>query len=267
MSHGIPVEELVGLIPGGGTASRLAPLPCSKELLPMGFRATPEGPRPRVLASYLLDSITQAGAREVFWLPDRRKTDIISYFGSGQSSGARLAFVPTESSPSVVHTVDAAGAFLRDRCVLFGFPDIIFEPSALARRAWERLRSGGMDVVLGAVHAPREQIADRILIEPGGRVREVRVKPLDSPWPDAWIVAAWAPAFTHFLRSWLAAQPQPGAAGSPLAELYMGHVVQAAISAGMSVHAETLQEGSFIDAGTPAGLASALQRYSTTLEG
>jgi glucose-1-phosphate thymidylyltransferase len=149
--------------------------------------------------------------------------------------------------------------------VLFGFPDIIFEPAALARRVWERLRSGGADVVLGAVHAPPEQIADRVLVGPAGRVLEVRVKPLDSPWPDAWILAAWAPGFTRFLHSWLAEQQaRPGA---PLrTELYMGHVVQAAISAGMSVVVETLHEGSFIDAGTAAGLASAVGRYGTAFD-
>jgi glucose-1-phosphate thymidylyltransferase len=258
-------DEPVGVIPGGGTATRLAPLPCSKELLPIGFRATPNGPRPKVVASYLIDSFTEAGVREVFWLLDRAKTDVMSYFGSGEAFGTRLAYVAVDGSPSVVHTVDGARAFLRERPVLFGFPDIIFEPAALARRVWERLRGGGADVVLGAVPAPPEQIADRVRVGPAGRVLEVRVKPLDSPWPDAWILAAWAPGFTRFLQAWLAEQQVKSAREGLLpAELYMGHAVQAAIGAGMSVLVETLHDGSFIDAGTPAGLANALRRYGST---
>lgn len=260
------LDEPVGVIPGGGTASRLAPLPCSKELLPIGFRATASGPRPKVVASYLLDSFIEAGVRDVFWLLDRGKADVMSYFGSGAAFGARLAYVAVDSSPSVVHTVDRAWSFLRGRPVLFGFPDIIFEPSALAKRVWERLRGGGADVVLGAVHAPPEQIADRVLVGPEGRVLEVRVKPLDSSWP-AWIIAAWAPGFTDFLHTWLGEQQTGGARATPLPpELYLGHAVQAAIEGGMSVLVETLHEGSFIDAGTPAGLASALCRYGTAFE-
>jgi glucose-1-phosphate thymidylyltransferase len=259
------LDDPVGVIPSGGMATRLAPLPCSKELLPIGFRPTPSGPRPKVVASYLLDSFTEAGVRDVFWLLDRGKTDVMSYFGSGAAFGTRLAYVAIDSSPSVVHTVDGARAFLRDRPVLFGFPDIIFEPKALVRRVWERLRSGGADVVLGAVRAPPEQIADRVLVGPGGRALEVRVKPLDSTWSDVWLVAAWTPGFTRFLHSWLA--EQQGGTEAPLrSELHMGHAVQAALTTGMSIFVETFHDGSFIDAGTAAGLASALHRYGTTLD-
>src|SRR5688500_804040 len=120
------LDEPLGVIPGGGIATRLAPLPCSKELLPIGFRATPSGPRPVVGASCLRDSFTEARVRQVFWLLDRGKTDVMSYFGSGAAFGTRLAYVAIDSSPSVLHTVDGARAFLRDRPVLFGFPDIIF---------------------------------------------------------------------------------------------------------------------------------------------
>lgn len=259
-------DEPVGVIPGGGSATRLAPLPCSKELLPIGFRPTPNGPRPKVVASYLIDSFTEAGARELFWILDRAKADIISYFGSGAAFGTRLAYVATESSPSVLHTLDAAYPFLRDRSVLFGFPDIIFEPRALARRVYGRLQASGADVVLGAVRAPREQIADRVQVGAGGRALEVRVKPADSPWPDAWILAAWAPRFTLFLHSWLAERAEIAGGAHRLGELYMGHAVQAAIEAGMSVLTETLQDGGFVDTGTAAGWATALRRYGTALE-
>ena len=69
-----------------------------------------------------------------------------------------------------------------------------------------------------------------VLVGAAGRVVEVRVKPLDSPWSDAWIVAAWAPGFTRFLHTWLAEQ-QAGTEASLRSELYMGHVVQAAVRA------------------------------------
>ena len=54
------------------------------------------------------------------------------------------------------------------------------------------------------------------------------------------------------------AAPEPGA---PAPELYLGHVLQAAIVEGLWVHVETFQNGSFIDLGTAAGFARAQRRY------
>ena len=52
-SHG----EIVGLIPAAGRATRLAPLPCSKELVPIGFQTAADGAdrRPKPVSQYLLD--------------------------------------------------------------------------------------------------------------------------------------------------------------------------------------------------------------------
>ena len=256
--------QVVGVIPGGGSGQRLAPLPCSKELLPLGFRATPQGPRPRVIASYLVDALREAGVEQVYWLLDRSKTDIVMYFGGGTEFGVQLAYAPTEASPSVVHTLVSAAAFLRGRHVLFGFPDIVFEPpgalAVLRRRLFER----GADVVLGAVPAPPEVAADRVRVGPEGRALEIRIKPPNSEWPEVWILAAWAPSFTRFLELWLPARTPSGAArGTAAPELYLGHALQAAIDAGMSIEVVTFQDGSFIDVGTAPGFARALHRYGT----
>ncbi|HVZ32523.1 MAG TPA: hypothetical protein VG963_08855 [Polyangiaceae bacterium] len=256
------LSDLVGVIPGGGGAGRLAPLPCSKELLPLGFRPTRFGQRPKVIANYLLDAFRLAGAEQAFWLIDRSKTDIVQYFGGGAEFGIQLAYVPTQSSPSVVHTLAAAYAFLRDRHVLFGFPDIVFQPENALRVLWQRLSRGGADVVLGAVPAPVTQAADRVRIGPDGRALEIRVKPIDNPWPEAWILAAWTPRFTRFLQQWLDVQhPVTGEPSPPAPELYLGHVLQAAIVEGLWIQVESFQEGSFIDLGTAAGFAQAQRRY------
>jgi glucose-1-phosphate thymidylyltransferase len=250
----------VGVIPGGGGATRLAPLPFSKELIPIGFRQTPLGPRPKVIANYLMDSLRDAGTRRVYWLLDRRKADVLGHFGSGASFGVHLAFVPTEVSPSVVHTLDAAYEFLRGQHVLFGFPDIIFEPADALARLWERLCSRQQDVVLGAVPAAAHVIADRVELDAVGKLLRVRVKPLDRGADPAWILAAWTPRFTSFLHGWLEQRGQePGGSGS--AELYLGHAIEAARQAGLSIEVETFPEGCFIDAGTPEGLALAIERY------
>jgi glucose-1-phosphate thymidylyltransferase len=257
--------RVVGVIPGGGSGRRLAPLPCSKELLTLGFRATPQGPRPKVVSSYLLDSMREAGVEQAFWLLDRGKTDILQFFGNGAEVGVQLAYVPTVASPSVVHTLDRARAFLSDAHVLFGFPDIVFEPVHALRSLRQRLLQGRADVVLGALPAAAEQGADRLRLDAAGRVLEVCVKPVRSDWPHAWILAAWAPSFTRFLERWLLARESVASALLQPAsvELSLGQVLQAAIEANLTIEAETFQLGSFIDVGTASGMAAALRRYGS----
>ena len=43
------LTSVVGLVPAAGRAKRIAPLPCSKEIFPVGFRRDAQGDvRPRV---------------------------------------------------------------------------------------------------------------------------------------------------------------------------------------------------------------------------
>ena len=55
-------KEVVGLIPAGGQATRLAPLPCSKELYPIGFRfaEADHSLRPKVVSHYLLEKMRKS---------------------------------------------------------------------------------------------------------------------------------------------------------------------------------------------------------------
>jgi glucose-1-phosphate thymidylyltransferase len=55
-------NEVIGIIPAAAKAIRLAPLPCSKELYPIGFRAVGQGNeiRPKVVSHYLLEKMRLA---------------------------------------------------------------------------------------------------------------------------------------------------------------------------------------------------------------
>ncbi|MGH8772647.1 MAG: hypothetical protein ACREV2_15955, partial [Burkholderiales bacterium] len=69
--------EVVGLIPAAGRALRLKPLPCSKELYPIGFHeAEPGVPfRPKVVCHYLLEKMRAAGITQVCIILLRGKWD------------------------------------------------------------------------------------------------------------------------------------------------------------------------------------------------
>ena len=60
----------VGLIPAAGKARRISPLPCSKEIFPVGFgEIRQKGQRhPKVAAHYLLEKMHLAGAEKAYFV-------------------------------------------------------------------------------------------------------------------------------------------------------------------------------------------------------
>jgi glucose-1-phosphate thymidylyltransferase len=62
-------REVVGLIPAAGQATRIAPLPCSKELYPVGFEIQNHEQkeiRPKAVCQYLLEKMRLAGIKKAF---------------------------------------------------------------------------------------------------------------------------------------------------------------------------------------------------------
>jgi glucose-1-phosphate thymidylyltransferase len=86
--------EIIGLLPAGGQATRIAPLPCSKELYPIGFRATSEEAtlRPKVVCHYLLERMRLAGAGRAYIILRQGKWDIPTYLGDGTLVELPLAY-------------------------------------------------------------------------------------------------------------------------------------------------------------------------------
>ena len=61
-------REVIGLIPAAGRASRISPLPCSKELYPVGFRTVDndKNHRPKVISHYLLEQMRVANVKKAY---------------------------------------------------------------------------------------------------------------------------------------------------------------------------------------------------------
>ena len=71
-------DDIVGLVPAAGTASRLGRLPCSKEILPVEFQpgGADASPRSRVAADWLLEGMGQGGADRAIVVLRAGKWDI-----------------------------------------------------------------------------------------------------------------------------------------------------------------------------------------------
>lgn len=242
-------------------ANRIAPLPCSKEIFPLGYQTLPSsaGPRPKVAAQYLLEKMKLGGAQKAFIILRKGKWDIPDYFGCGQSIGLNLAYLMMNSPFGAPYTIDQAFDFVSDATILFGFPDILFTPKDAYNTLLKQLSASGSDIVLGLfpVHNPSKM--DMVELDDFDNICGLDIKPLQSHLKYTWIIAVWSPAFTRFLHQYVQDHKKTvkihAAVGAP--EEYIGEVIQAAIEEGIQVDKVAFDGGDYLDFGTPEDLVKA----------
>jgi glucose-1-phosphate thymidylyltransferase len=246
----------VGLVPAAGTAERLSPLPCSKEILPIGFQTvrTPDGERhlPRVACQHLLEQMRRAGVREVYLVLRSGKWDIPAYLGDGRAVGLHIAYLIMGEPHGVPYTLSQALPFLGTASVLVGFPDTLYDPPDAFGSLSEALVQTPADLVLGLFPAERPDKMDMVDLGPGGEVRDIVIKPHATDLRWAWSMAAWGPVFTEFLRDFVAVAPVPFVTDEEPEgrELHLGDVVRGAVSGGLRIESVLFPHGRCVDIGT-----------------
>jgi glucose-1-phosphate thymidylyltransferase len=261
MSFQTAKREVIGVIPAAGQATRISPLPCSKELFPVGFSRedSREGGAPKVVSHYLLEKMRVAGISKIYFILRSGKWDIPAYFGDGSRLHMHLAYLMLGAPFGVPFTLDQAYPFVRNATVAFGFPDILFGGNDGFAKLLSHQSQTSADVVLGlfpANHPAQEDVVD---FEGNGIVRDIILRPSESSFPHTWGIAVWAPSFSDFLHDYVGAKI-PDAASNP--ELSAGHVIKAAIPAGLRVDAVVLDDQPYLDIGTPKGLLSTMKAVS-----
>ncbi len=140
-------KEVMGLIPAAGRATRIAQLPCSKEVYPVGFETGGEGntPVPKVVCHYLLEKMRLAGVTRAFIVLREGKWDIPAYLSDGTLCDMDLAYLLLGLPYGVPYTVDQAYNFVKEAVIAFGFPDI---SAAMQRSKGKLLPLGIFDLLL-----------------------------------------------------------------------------------------------------------------------
>ena len=261
------MEDIVGLIPAAGRGKRIAPLPCSKELYPVGFRPDAHGDlRPEVASTHLLDKFRRAGIGQAYFILRDGKWDIPAYFGDGRIVGLNIAYVVIDGSIGPPDTLDRAYPFTADKTVAFGFPDILFGPDDVFVRLLEHLRRNRVDIVLGCFPGDDVRQLDMLDIDEHGQIRSIDLKPQSSSLRFTWICAVWSPGFSQFMHETVERERATHARDAlafrgidPQGDLPVGAVIRAAIENGLKVHGVTFPDQRFIDIGTPENLIHALK--------
>jgi glucose-1-phosphate thymidylyltransferase len=152
---------VLGVVPAAGLATRLQPLPCSKELLEVGGRA---------VVDLFVERLRAGGAEEIRVVTRPEKHDLI---GHALVQGAVIALGEPENVSESV-TLGLAGAGL-DEIALVGFPDTLWEPvDGFARLV--PLVEDGADVALGLFRADEPERFDVVVLDGEGRVLDIETK-------------------------------------------------------------------------------------------
>lgn len=243
-----PTTQIVGIIPAAGQATRLGQLPISKELYPIGY----ENGKVKVVANQLMDSMADSGASQIHFVIRNGKWDIPAFFESKYKKTTAVCYHLIEYGYGVPFTINQALPFVMDKTVVFGFPDILFQPDNAFGSLLETLEQSDAPIVLGCFPVPFKAKFDRAVIGPDHNVLEIQLKPEKGSAHFAWIMAAWKPAFSEFLHQFVENElliKTPEQLTYP--EIQISEIINTAIQGGMKIKAIQFEGGKCIDIGKP----------------
>ena len=152
---------VVGIIPAAGHATRLQPLPMSKEVLPIGGRP---------VIDYLIERMRAAPCSELRVVTRPDKEDVTRH---AEQQGAVVVHATPES---VSESLLAGMRGLADSdIVLFGFPDTIWEPVDGYRPLLEAI-TAGYEIALGLFRTDEPERSDVVRLDEAGLITGVEVK-------------------------------------------------------------------------------------------
>ena len=129
-------------------------------------------------------------------------------------------------------------------------------PTTAACELLAARRRTAADVVLGLFPSARPDKTDMVEIR-GEQVIGFSVKPGRCELEYTWLLGIWGDHFTEFLGSYLERTGGVPPPGSPMSELQISQVLEAAMGDGLTIGGCTFPEGRFIDIGTPEDLVRA----------
>ena len=257
-------RKIIGLVPAAGQATRLSPLPFSKELYPIGhmrFKGS-DDLRPKAVCIYLLEKMKIAGIKDIYIILRKGKWDIPAYLGDGSILGMNFAYLMMNLPFGVPYTLNQAFPFTQDAIVAFGFPDIIFQTDDAFVSLLTKQAESNADVVLGTFSVSQPEKWDMVKLEPDGRVCEIQIKPKRSSLKYTWIIAVWTPTFTRFLYDYVSNALATFSKKVGQEELSLSFVLEKAVKNDMHVQSQIFKHAKCIDIGTSTDLEIAIKDHN-----
>ncbi len=253
------MSELVGLLPAAGRGSRLGSIPCSKEIMPLGFQPSATADpawQPVTAIEMHLNALRQAGARRAVVIIGESKADVVRYVGDGSRYGLAVAYVYQQQLRGMPFALNLARPWLGNATTLFSMPDTLITPPDTLARLAEEHRHHRADVTLGLFPTVTPQKFGMVAQDSAGRIIRFADKPAQSDLTLMWGMAAWSPEFSTFLEADLAQRPADGR------EIVLSDVFAAALASGLTIQGAVMEGAHYHDIGTPEDFQSVVLRLA-----
>lgn len=239
-------RHMWGIVPAAGKGSRIQPISCSKELLPVSRHRSDGEERARAVSEYLIDRLILGGATRICIVISPEKTDILQYYG-GIVETVPICYAVQDQPYGLSDAVFRTLPFVPpDEDVLIGLPDTIWYPAT----ALAKLPSGTLSLLLFPVDQAAE--FDTVVTDRDARVIEVRVKDASLSHDWIWGAMKMTGAILRELHElWLAR----GRVDEYMGTLINAHVRKGGQALGIRAGDE------YVDIGTPEGYRRAVEVF------
>jgi len=244
--------EITGLIPAGGLAERLGKIPCSKEVLPYKN----DSGKMMVISENLINYYRLAGIKNIYFIIRKGKWDIPEYFGDGSAYGVNIGYLVMNLPYGTPFTLNQASPFVKGKIVALGFPDIIFKPENAFDEIKSKLPGSDAEIVLGIVKTDNYLKSDMIEFKDDKTIGNIIIKQNRPDLKYGWFIAMWKPVFTEYLNQFLGLFLKKYPDGRLITEdgisreIFVGDVIQNAMSEGMKLDYVIFENGTYLDIGT-----------------
>jgi glucose-1-phosphate thymidylyltransferase len=234
-------EQLIGLIPAAGKGIRLG-LPYPKELYPVI-----QDNRYKPISQFVLDNLTNAGLKDIVFVINETKHQLIGYFGNGQRFGCNISYVVQEqdnsteksTSPGLAHALDAAYHLTHGKTVFFGMADTIIRPNDAFARAYSKAEPDD-DIILVLFNTTHPEKFGMVRTDASGSVDEIVDKPKLTDLDKMWGCIIWRSRFTEYLHECIGEKGMTDFA----------QIMNCAIQDGYRFRGVHMADGVYIDLGT-----------------
>ncbi len=255
-------KKFIGIIPAAGKATRLGTIPCSKEILPIGFiEDNNEEIHSGVLTciDHSLMAFAEANINTIKVTINPEKEDIKKYVNKRKlHDNLKISFKSIQNSPNILISINSAISSKNDNIVLL-FPDIIFDPKDMLIKLKETFHNKNPDIVLALFPTDRGDKMDIVSTDKNNRIKQVIPKPGSGISGYTWISAIWNQKFSGLLAKEI---KQTETITSQNQEIFIGHIVDIAIKKDLKVLGVPFNKGWCSDLGTPTDLKKYWRKYT-----
>ncbi len=253
------MKKIVGLFPAAGRGSRLGTIPCSKEIMPLGFQSSntdneesKQAWHPVTAIETHLEAFRLAGVQQIGIVVGQAKWDIVRYLGNGMRFGLPIAYFFQEQLHGMPFALDLAYPWVQEATILFSMPDTLITPINAMVNLKERHQASGADITLGLFSTDKPHKFGMVALDEVGGIVDFIDKPRQTKLKFMWGCAAWSANFTQFMHEYLINLPMSNS------EVVLSDVFLAALQAGYQFEAFQIEAGHYHDIGTPESFQTAV---------